>query len=284
MQGSSNANPSDSSINYSLKAILAHPAMLRKVVDEPFKGTSSGLMQKLSSQAGLKFEGDPSQDNMTWLPNRLPLASAAKKYAEKAWAGSATSFIQGIDDSGTYYYKDLNKLASAAASRTFSSNPEEGFHILLWSAQPKGHVYNNLDANGATSVGIDDGGNVVEENLIDMKSFGGDVGGSIMKNAVGKLGGRINHLPLLSGNTHENWNKAQHQNNRIKSQFSSDLILLVDRPTQVKMFEKIKIIPYGPNTSAPVQRLVNDYVVTAFTRFIANGRYFEKITATTNRG
>lgn len=283
MQGSAKCNPLDSSIGYVMKAVLDKPEMLRKIVDEPFKGTSSGLMQKLASQAGLSFEGDPSQDIMDWLPNRLPFASAMKKYAEKAYAGEASAFIQGVDDSGTFYYKDLNKLASSSATKTFSSNPAEGIQVLMWINEPKDGVYNNLNANGSTSIGMNALGEVLELNKIDMKSFAGSVGGSLMKKAMGSLGGRIEHIPLPTGNTHINWEKSQHTQNRIKSQFSNDLILLVDVPSKVKLFEKVKAIPYSPSSNAPIDRLVKDYIVTAFTRFLYGSRYYEKITLTSNR-
>ena len=284
MIGSPKGNPTDSSTGITIKAVLDNPAYMRKIMDTHVDGTSTALAQKIAGMAGLKFDGDNANDKMVWLPNRLPLASSLKKHSEKAWASDKSSFIVGVDDSGTLYYKDLDKLAAASATKTFSSNPSEGHYISFWSFDAKDQLYNNTKGYGSTSIGHKEDGTVDELAKIDMRSFAGDIGGSFMKNVIGSRGGRVDHLPIQSGNVHDNWNKAIHQNSRIKSMFSCDLVILTDTPSQVKMFDKVKVIPYDPATAQPRQTLVGDYIVTAFTRTIHRNQYYEKITLTTNTG
>lgn len=284
MMGSPKGNPTDSSTGLAMKAVLDNASYMRKVMDKHVEGTSTNLANEIANMAGLKFVGDSASDKMTWLPNRLPLASSLKKHAEKAWASDKSAFMIGVDDSQTLYYKDLDKLAAAPAGKVFSQNPDEGHYFSFWHFDAKDHLYNNVKGYGSTSIGMKEDGVIEELSKIDMRSLGGGVGGGFMKDLIGGLGGRVEHLGIQSGNVHKNWNKAIHQNSRIKSMFSCDLIIITDIPSQVKLFDKVKAIPYDSATAAPRQSLVGDYIVTAFTRTIHKNQYYEKITLTTNTG
>lgn len=284
IQGSPKGIPTDSSISYSFKAFLDNLSYVRKIQDEAFKGTSTGLAEKIASKAGLKFNGDAASDSMTWLPNRMPLSSFLQMMGQKAWASNKSGFIIGVDDTQTLHFKDLNKLAAASATKTFSSNPEEGIAIRHWKYDPKDGVYNHLKGYGSTSVGMKEDGTVEELNKIAMRSFGGGVGGDFVKGLLGDIGGRVQHLGIQSGNVHNNWNKAIHQNSRLKSLFACDLVILTDYPTQVKLFDKVKAIPYDPASYEVVDQLVGDYIVTSYTKTIVKQQYYEKLTLTTNSG
>lgn len=265
-----------------INGVLNSPSWLRKVADTHTEGTSSDVFSKFASQAGLKPITHSASDSMTWLPNRTSFAEYTRFVADRAYAGGTSCFITGVMDNHNAYFKNVEQIMQGGATRLFSQFYEEGsINVLNYSVASKTHIANNSRGYGATSMATKNDGSVVELNKIDMTSFVSSLPfGSFLPDAIGDLGNRIMQLPMLPGNTHDKWAEAIHQNMRIKSLYAFDVHVLTDTPARVELLDKVQFRPMNRQTGQPVDVLVGDYMITAVTKTITGGRYYEKYTLT----
>lgn len=274
--------PGDSSgRDLTVRAALNKMNWLRKVVDKHHEGNSSDVLSALASEVGLTIDADTTNDKMIWLPNRLPLAEYARHVVDRAFSTEGSALLMAVTDSGKLRFKDLEKLISGGARKVLATAAGDGdFKILTWDVSSKGHVANNSTGYGSTSIGMDLKGEVKEFTKVATKLFSGSLGiSSVIQDALGAAGGRIRVMAPLAGNTHDKWYEALHNNERIKSTYAYDIEMVTDTPTRLELLDVVQAKP-ATQGGKVVGSLVGNYIVTAMTKFIQNGRYFEKIVGT----
>jgi len=253
---------------------------MKKVVDRAYPGSSSSVISQIAKQAGLKVDVDPTNDVMNWLPNETTLVQYARHVTERAFSSDSSAMILATTLSGTVRYKDLNNLISAGAKAVFSQTGR-GFPILGISAKSKSNVANAAQGYGTTSMGVKEDGSIFEGNKVSLKMLSGSNPiSSFMQGAIGSLGTRINNFVPLSGNTHDNWFKAMHQNPRIKSSYAFDVSILTDVPTGLELLDTADLHPLNMPSKEEAKALSGKYIVTAITKTIVNNRFFEKLVLT----
>lgn len=260
--------------------ILDNIGWLRKMVDKPYKGTASSVIQQLASEVGLSVDMDDSMDDMTWLPNRLPFVGYANHLLQRSFAGEGDALVMAITDMGKLKLKKLSTLI-ANNGKLLSSNPEWGHHILDWVTAPKANSPNASHGYGSTSIGMNPDGSIFEGNDVAVKLMSNAT--SIMsgiKDTIGSLGMRINALAPLAGNTHEKWYEGIHQNPRVLSTYSFDVETLTDIPAQLELLDTVMFRPVNYANGKEATHISGKYIVTAITKTIMNGRYLEKIVIT----
>lgn len=277
-------NPSDSSVGMHISAVLDNMGYMRKVVDKHVKGNASDVFNKWLGEIGLKADVDATQDSMTWLPNRTSVFEYLKHTAARSYTGGDSAIISGVTDQGVAKFKDINKIIKSNPKITFSQikdGYEDAIPVLQWNAAPKTAVGNAASGYGATTMSMNEKGETIELNKIDVMQLAEKL--QISKGAqdiIGDLGSRVIQLPRLSGNTHEKWNEAVHTNKRIKSTFSFDVHIMVDTPSQAELLDLVHFVPINLATRQPLKALQGDYIVTAITKTIHGKSYFEKLTIT----
>lgn len=280
-------NPSDSSVGMHISAVLDNMGYMRKVADKHVKGTGAEAITKWLEEVGLKADVDPTNDKMTWLPNRTSIFEYCKHVAARSFVGPNSALVSGVTDTGVAKFKDINKIIKGGTKKTFSQildGYEDAIPVLQWNAAPKTAVGNAARGYGATTMSMNEKGETIELNKIDVMMLAERL--QISKSAqdiIGDLGSRVIQLPRLSGNTHEKWNEAQHQNKRIKSTFSFDVHIMTDRASQVELLDAVHFVPMNLATRRPLEALQGDYIVSAITKLISGKHYYEKITLT-NQG
>lgn len=283
--GTVKGNPTDSSIGIDINGVLNNIGMMRKVVDEPTKGNSSDAFKKWVEKIGLKADIDTTNDKMTWLPNRLPIADYIRHIAERSFSTATSCIITGVTDSGVAKFKDIDKIVQSKAKKIFASHQDtagkDSLPIITFDVASKTHVANASRGYGATSMSSDMTGKSVELNKIDIRQLANSIPMSKdFKSAIGDLGNRILQLPILSGNTHDKWNEAIHNNKRIKSAYAFDIHVLTDTPSQLELLDLATFRPTNPADRKVMKELDGDYIVTAITKLMHKNRYYEKLTLT----
>lgn len=265
-----------------VQGVLNKPAWLRKIVDTHTEGNSHEVFQKLAGQAGLQAIVDTAMDKMVWLPNRTSLAEYARFVADRAYGGKTSCFITAVTDTGKALFKDIDKIIQSGSKRLLSQFYEPGsVNILSYEVTSKSHITNNSRGYGATSMATRNDGSTIELNKIDIRGFASALPfGDFFSSAIGDLGNRIMQMPTLTGNTHDKWADAIHQNMRIKSMYGFDIAVLTDTPSRLELLDKIEFKPLNRKTGQPVEALVGEYIVTAITKTIHGMRYYEKLTIT----
>lgn len=261
---------------FTISAVLDNVEWLRKVATGAFKGTSSNVVGELAKQAGLKFDGDSASDSMTWLTNNKTLAGMAHHVKERAWASSTSGFMLGVRDNATAVMKNVDTFMGNAGT-LFGVN---GIPVIEKKIASKGAVNNNYVGYGATSIELNPKNSFMEFNKVATTLLNGRNSiSSLMQQSVGDLGGRIMPQILNSGNVHEKFYEALHQNKRVLSTYSRDVELLVDVMSGVNILDSASL-NLQSNSYFMLNSLRGSYVVSSLNRVIQNNRYLEKLTVT----
>lgn len=283
MLGPPQGSPTDSSLGIRINGVLDNIGWLRKVADKPVKGNSSDVFTKWASDVGLTVDADSTNDSMTWLTNRTNISDYLRFVAERSWASATSCIMTAVTDAGKAKFKDVDKLIQGGAKKTFSDVKldDKTIPILSWEVASKQHVLNSSRAYGATTMSTKPDGTTIELNEIEVRQIGNAMGffGEFAKE-IGKVGNRILQLPPLSGNTHDKYVDAIHQNKRIKSTYGFDLKILTDTPSAVELLDVIRVVPFNPALKEPLENLVGNYVVTSQTKSLSKRGYVELITCT----
>lgn len=282
LQFVSSGIPDVDGADISVRGFLDKMPFMRSVIDKHHEGNSSDVISALAKAVGLEADVDTTDDSMIWLPNRTTIAQYARHVTDRAFSTAGSALIMAVTDSGKLRYKDLDTLISKGPGKTLASDSSKGdFQILDWTVASKAHVTNNNQGYGSTTIGMNEDGSIFEGNKVAMKLFSAATSISeSLSGAIGDLGGRINVLAPLAGNTHKNWYKALHENERVKQSYAFDLNVVVDRPSRLELLDVVRAIPNNPQTGQEARDMVGNYIVTATTKFITNNRFMEKLVLT----
>lgn len=279
--GAARGNPGRDGVT--IIGILNNMQWLRKIVDFGTEGNASDVFSKMASKAGLKPVVDASADSMYWLPNRTSFAEYGKFLADRAYASKSSAFIAAVTDTGKALFKNIDTVVQGGATKIFSQFFEQGsIPVLEYEVASKTHIANNSRGYGATGISQETDGTVKELNKVDVRALSSALPfGAGFVSAIGDLGNRIMQFSNQSGNTHDKWLEAQHQNMRVKSSYGFDIHVLTDSPADVQLMDKVQFKPMDRFTGNVMKSLAGDYIVTAITKTVTNPeRYLEKITLT----
>jgi hypothetical protein len=267
----------------SINAVLNHVNYLRRTALGSFKGSSSSVISKIASNVGLTPVTTSSADSQQWLPNNKSFADFAKSIKEHGWASESSLMMLAVSTQGELIYGNAEDLAKQDIVK-FGVDEKNSIIIEDWSGTSNGLLSGASRGYAATTVTYDQKGVVQEFNaakssaLGNILSFGSSVG-TLLEGAVGGL---VLVRPRSSGNTHENYIKAEHQNARQRALYNIDLNLLVNKVSGAKLLRGAYAEP--PNYGAPEISKVytGNYLVTAKTTTFQSQQYCERITLTTN--
>lgn len=264
-----------------INAVLDNVPYMRSIATGLMEGSSSTVLQQLAGRVGLQFDGDSTADDMVWLPNNKTIAGFVRHVANHGWVSEGSCMMAAVTDQAKLLYKNI--MSPRSAKDVFGLGGNIPIHD--WSATSNGMLTNNNRGYGSTSFGFDIEGKVKELGKISFNMFSNFLPVSQANiDALGKLGGRLDNLIRTAGNTHEKYQEAAHQNQRIRALFSTDLNALVSQHTSAELLEAVNAIPQDWSTSKPSPSVTGQYILTARTKTLTRSRYEERCTLTTSGG
>jgi hypothetical protein len=256
---------------------------MRKLQTKSFsKMTSTQALQQVLGSIGLQFEGDPTNDKMTWLPNNKSIHQWIRHVADHGFVSkmSAMHLTMGGRGDGvwTMLYKDVIKAAQQSPiARCVTQGYASASDItILPGAAWRSHsgTLNNIGGYGGQTLQLSK--NMVPQlfsqvqSLLSMNKL--DMS-SVVKSAVSQLPFHI--LPIDGGNTHANFAQAKHQNDRLKQTFTSFLGFITTDYTNLRVLDPVKVMQMQNGKLHETQS--GNYIVHSRTQFVSGTMYREKI-------
>lgn len=262
-----------------LNAVLDYVPYQRSIASGLLEGTSSQVIAQLASKVGLKFSGDDTADSMVWLPTNKTIASFIRHVSNHGWADAGSLMMAAITDQGKLLYK--NVMQAKMSKETFGVAGNQDLQIIDWQASSNGMITNNNRGYGSTSFGFDIEGNVKELGKITFNMVSNILPiAAASVEAIGTLGGRLDSLIRSAGNTHEKYEEAAHQNQRLRALFSSDLNILTHAHTATELLQSAFASPIDWSTGKPNAALTGNYILSGRTKTITRSRYEERLVLT----
>lgn len=257
------------------------PAMRNLHTKAMSQMSSSDAIKNVLGSIGLKFEGDPTSDIMTWLPNNRPVGQWLRHVADHGYASAQSAMHLAMGSRGdglwTMLYKDMVKQAQASpVMRLVSQGFEKGSDITILKSNWRSHS-GTLNNAGGYSGQTSQVNNTGVQQLFSQVASGKSMAMLDMSSAVKAIIQQlpIHFLPLDVGNTHQNFAQAKHQNARLKQTFTSFLEILTNNYTNLRIMDPVQAtIMQGTNMN---QTQSGNYVVHSRTQFASGTFYREKI-------
>jgi len=265
-------------IIYRINAILNAPLWLHSMATKPFTGTSSAAISYIASQCGLKALCDPTADSQVWYPNRLNYNKWADKISLHGWADNLSCMVLGVDAEGLVYYRNLSTYAFGSPKARFNegstdNNSTVKRHIIRDYQVISGSTLYNHTAGYQVKhhrIGVD--GVISEQDQLSVKRVSRTTINSEDSKKIGFT--RTPYTAPNTGNIHSKYELAEYQNKRIRSTWSTDIHVIVDEQTDLRLFDPVDI--YLPQYRGDYDRFSGRYIVGARVRYLRAGRYGEK--------
>lgn len=251
-------------------------------------GTSAEAIASIASDCGLVSEVDSTADSQYWLPGIKRNCMFAQDIASKGFAGDTSLMMLGQTMQGVIRYKDLSRIKTTDSMPVFyHTNPPQGSSGVTY--QVADHQF--VDTSGFNNARGGYSSRMVEQNIMaegdqathanvnirrisQLMNVNKDIHQSIQT-------GKVKLAPINVGNVHENFHRAQYQNNRAKQMYGSGVeILTTDMTSNLDLFDAFQYVPMIKSTgdTPPIdERNKSVYIVTAKAIKLSSGNYLEKI-------
>jgi hypothetical protein len=284
-------NPSTQHLQYGLIGILDALPYIRSNPSQNFQGSSAQAMQSIASTLNFNYKSTVStNDVMNWLPGRNTYAKFANHLALHGWIDPSTAVAHGVDEQRNLHHIDINDtfVNSKIKARLFyGQNPTAAslsssvpsFPVISYRSINRSGLMNNTHGYGFRLNQSDIVNGVVNKySQIVAQTINNVL--DISKDIIGQIGqrARIDLPPFDTGNTHDMYLAAKHQNVRTHAYYSQNCYVLIPNTTGLTLYD---MVSFEMETSSfNDTSSTGNYIVTAITRVMMGSRYYEKLELT----
>jgi len=279
-------NPGAGNADIRVVAVMDAMKWWRGICKGAFDGTSTDVLKKLAQECEIGFFGPHSfNDNMTWFPAMESYSRFANKISNHAWSDPSSCAAMAMDRDMVLRYVDLNRLADekpiATAKYLKELEDETDFEVMHCTIKAPSGAANLIGGYEGTLLEQNYKGNVSEYSTVQAVRHGDyiDRSKSINDN-MGSVRSRLSTLG--AGNFHENYHRAEHQNDRLLNTFNLHAEIYTESWTNIGLFETVKLDIGDQRPGEDQRNYSGTYFVTAKVAGINNNRYFERIRLTSN--
>jgi hypothetical protein len=288
-------SPSSQFMQYNITAMLDAFPYIRANPSSNFQGSSVEVMQQIAQAVGLNYMGTIStNDNMNWLPGRNTWGKFAMHLATHGWIDERSAISPpAVDEQRNLHHININDHFSngpVKANLFYGGNASMGsipqlsgerpyYPVLQYRAINRSGLMNNWHGYGLRLAQSDViSGNVNRYSNILAQTVNNVL--DISKDILGQVGARarIDVPPIDTGNTHDFYLQAKHQNLRTHAYYSQNVYVLIPYTTGLTLYDMVHLEvnsnDYADSSSTGM------YTITAMTRALIGARYYEKLELT----
>lgn len=278
----------------SVKVYCAYdsPQYIHGLVRKPYKGTVSEVFQQMVSDLGLNgFSGVETNDSQWWRPAHERYSTFARKLVKHAYVDNSSCLIHAHSAAGILFLRNLAtafegkpkvKLTEKGTPSTFNKSPvsvDSPPTLNIISASIDSHT-GMLNARGGY------GSTVYQEMLSGQGDVFTDISAQRQSNVFGinsdvkdilADGVRARPAPIDCGNTHPNYIRAAHQNERRKALFSTFADVVIDSYTDLDLFDLVSLELIDRVTLGILPAYSQNWIIAARTRRIQGTKYYEAL-------
>lgn len=290
MQESGNVN------TYIISGLLDAVPFVNSRPNTAIKGSSQQVFSQIAQNNQLNLKSNAqTNDEMYWLPGRKSWAQFADYVCHHAYVDANSMLSWGVDELKNLHFVNIpHKFNSqdnldgyiyyGAPDANTQSDPsitqDNTFLAFTYTANNSSGIYNTLGAYGTRTSQVQLNGNPTKHldvnattynNKLDINS---DISGQVKPVSNMRL------PPMDTGNAHANYITALHQNHRLTCTYVQNIYVLLNSQSNLKLYDKIK---FTSSASDSPNDMVNGvYLITAISRCVFSGFYYEKLELTNN--
>jgi hypothetical protein len=243
--------------------------------------TSSEVVKRIASNNKMFFSCDPTNDKQVWMNTTLTQARFLQDVVtDQAYLDDTSVFKLGFSlVSRTLKFRNLSLIKPKSRTLVLSNMPSLNPDLLFTE-------YSYLNTGGQASVtnGVA-GVNTHEKDILTggqnkydkVNVTVNNKAINIQKSVAGTVKTKVRVAPLNMGNTHDNSQKATHQNRRLNALYSMQVEVLVHKYSELELFDPAFIHILDPSTGKPDKATEGLYILAARGRCAIMSQYAEKL-------
>jgi hypothetical protein len=239
-----------------------------------YKGTSYSVLSEIASECGLKFVGDSTADNQTWIGASLPFWRFAKRIASAGYASDSSCMAIALDQNGRMVYKDIQnpkRIYNLSFLEHVSGADTVISHQPVSSSGSSNYMHGN-SANVRQDLGTETTQTLDSNIKITSKDGSPNINSDVKSSLQNP---KVTYSPSDSGNLHDNYQRAVYQNQRLASLMSSGLDILLAAPSRnIGILDTVNY--KAPSTVPDAESFNGVYVVATKIIRVFNNEYYEK--------
>jgi hypothetical protein len=234
--------------NVRLVLYMDYPLFFGGTSTASITDSSQGALSVIANACGMKYQGDSSQDSMTWIPAGLKWCAFANLIASAGWNSNLSSFLIGVSHDGTLRYKNVGeyKYSPTIPQLVLGEMTTDGSFVpvLDWKVKSVSGFMNYKGAYHGTQQNqsvlsnnptLDYQTTVQHSRNAPILSMNAEVKGLLVD------GRKIEFSSIDCGNTHPNYNTAIYQNKRLIKANSTRLTTLNMGKTNIDLFDAVQV-------------------------------------------
>lgn len=268
------------------------PQYLYGLVRKPYKGTTFQVFDTLASELGLNgVSGVQTNDEQWWRPAHERYSTFVRKIVKHAYVDDKSCLVHAHSAAGVLFLRNLTtafeskpklKLTEKGLTADYKKSPSSAPNppeVLILSASIDSHT-------GTLNAKAGYGSTVYQEMLSGEGDVFNTIAAQRQSNVFGvnadvkgmlQSGVRARPAPIDCGNTHENYIKAFHQNERRKSLHSTFVDVVIDSYTSLDLFDVVELELIDRTTLGILRAYSQNYLVWGRTRRIQGTKYYEAL-------
>lgn len=267
---------------YNITAYLDIPKYWFGLAQRPFRGTSYEALAVIAAECGLSYIGTYTNDSQLWMPNCLKYCEYAKYISDRGYVSNMSCMVLGITLLKTMYYVDImNQSSPTVVLRSLDKASDSEYPVASYKVSGfSGSAVTNggyFTTRVSPSIVLDNG-YYNSINRVEVKqNVNSPQINSVVRNMIGNKQ-IINYGLIDCGNASQMHEAAIYQNSRLKSLFSITGEFVLTNPCPLTLC--IPFTFYATNADGTAQPKDSGvYVTCSRTIYIAEGNYYEKISA-----
>lgn len=257
-----------------------------------FKGNSYDAIKSIAAECGLTYSSNinNTNDSMNWPSNLFSYAKLSNYISSYGWIDNSSSMVIGLTANRKLKYNDINHFSE--------NNIDAVLYLNATSNIPKKYKninrYRITDAINKSLSGTLNTGNIYGYELTqhtlnnEIKTYKTvdalrhTLDFDINQNLYNEINNvKLKYAPIDCGNTHPNFSKAYHQNQRIKALFPISIEMITNEPTNLELLSKVYVDVVNSVNKNSKTSTSGLYLIVAKTIAIIEGFYYEKFLAVT---
>lgn len=268
---------------FRLKGILDAPEYIIHAARYAVNGTSCDVALEIANRSEMSFDGDTSNDLQIWINPGMTNYRFLQRTAAHAYNSEKSCYVFGVTRKKLLRYYNLDRRIAKPVVWHI-------YHGDIRGSKKEADTFSVEEIRPVISSGVENKffGYGVEAHQFDVAS---GIPSTISYSQINPSTrytnlnrdltkpSKVLKLPIGSGNTHSNYDKALVQNTRIRSWYSTKIETSTTNPFQVDILDRVELFSHVlPDGHEPTHS--GNYFVDRKVTFIDEGVQFAKFSLT----
>lgn len=236
----------------------------------PLKGSASDVLKKLAGAGGLTYEGPTTSDTQLWIPANRRNCSFAVDVARHAYVSDTSCFQIAVTNAKKMIGCNIAELPSMPVVEKFT-NKEHSAEMKIvtdFGILNRGGFF-NADTGYKEYRFVQSVMNTQDPKSIkDVTVNKNSLKLMVSQEIKGVKQNKVGFSPIDVGNVHENYERAEYQNNRLSNLFNFGLEIITPLRPKVNLFEAIHCEISKPDVDS-VEQYNGKFLLTSKVVYVA---------------